>query len=768
MRRALVLAIAIVVLIASIGIALYKFSGGGTTSSYRPTHVYTSTSPTTPSTPQTATKMERVTLTPIPVKYAKLFSLWRWGRYIVVRDAVGNIFVLVPRGSEKPSASDIAKLREMLKVNGSLYVLEVPVKRVVYLSTTEVALLYRLAKEMNDLELLRSIVGVSWRRPWWFPEVQELVDNGTIKFCGSIYSLDYECLVKLSPELVVMYTGTKSSDKVYEKLRSLKLVVAVDNEWLEKSYLARFEWIKFIAAFYGEKALSKAFEIFNKVESVYLELRKEFGAAGKKISFLWFTPTTRYGIWAPKADAYPVKFLESIGGVYVLKNAVPRGGGSVRIDKEVLASAARKADIVIVASYPPYIKSIDDVARIVGDWFLDIPAVKRHRVYFYTPSYWQLGYAYTEKVLLDLASILHPEAIRNSSSVLYGHVRTFFHHLWRASESMKLRFCKGFRVEYRGFYKIVTDYINNTWIVVPRDCVEYVPKDVISKAIGVIRIPIDRVAAGRCGAARLIGLGYGKLIIGATGSTKKYLPPEIRERVTAIGCAYKGLSLEKLASLRPDLYIGGGGLALRPQLVSKIVKELRIPVIVIRDSVERGALSLVEVAKLVAAILDVEEIAEDLLEKNVEELKMISEITSRIEHRPTILYVYYYKGRFGIARGAEPRAQLLVLAGADYALKDNRTGWIKMSLEDFITRFKDVDWIVWTWPRIKSIDDIIKIDPRLKLIKAVREHHVIVVLRDDYCIVMKYNLAEVVKDIASILYPQLFPHHVPKYFGKIQ
>ncbi len=800
MRKSLVITVSLIILVVIVGAVLveeHKRGATPTTTSITTSAVTTSsstvststshsvtTSPATttssrvlsPTTTTTTTVTQRgvskLSLTPVPVKYAKLFKLWKLGSYIVARDAKNNTFLLVPRGVQEPSKSEVSELAKLLGVDeSSIHVVRVPVRKVVYLSTTEVALLYRLAVETNHLDLLRTIVGVTFKSPWFFPEVQQLVNNGTIKLCGSMSGIDYERVLKLEPDIVVTYTGTKNSDVIYEKLKSLGITVVVDNEWLEQSYLGRFEWIKFIAAFYGEEALNQAIRIFDNAEKTLLELEKEFGNKTSEVRFLWFTPTVKYGVWAPKTEAYPIKFLEKLGGVYVLENLVPKGTGSTRINKEAIATTAKNADVIIIASYPPYIKSINDVARIVGDWFLEIPAVKNHRVYFYTPSYWQLGYAYTEKVLMDLASILHPEALKNPNSILYGHVRTFFHHLWKNGETLELEYCKGFRVVYKGFYKLVTDYTNNTWIVVPFDCANQVPKEDLAGARGVIRIPLKKIAAGRCGASRVLGLGYGDLIVGATGSTINYLPEKLRSKVTSFGCVYKGLNLEKLVELKPDVYIGGAALARRPQLISKIVDELGIPVIAISDSTEYGALSLVEVSKLVASLLDVEEVAEKLLEENVKELKAIEksidQAISKTGNRPTALYLYYYKGRFGIARGGEPRAQLLTLAGAEYALKGNETGWMKISIEDFISKFKDVDWIVWTYPRVKSVDDILKIDPRLEVIKAVKEHHVIIVLRDDYCIVMKYDLASVVKDLASIMYPELFPNHKPVYFGRV-
>jgi len=728
---------------------------------HAPSKVVSKVSKPTRKTTKTVVTVCNVTWPHVTVRYAKLFKIEYTGSYyLIVKDAANHTFILVPRGCPSPK-----------NVHG--IVIYVPIRRAVYLSTTEVALLYRVAKAMHHLSLLKTVVGVSFKGPWWIPYMSQLLKNGTTTYVGSNWALDIEKVVELKPEIVFMYTGFSSMLRLMKKLEEAGLKVAVDNEWLENSYLARFEWIKFIAAFYGPKALATAARIFNNTVYIRNELIKEFRGVykGKNVTFLWFFASPRWGIWVPKRDAYPIKFLEKLGAVYVLAPYVQPGGGSERISKELLVKVADKAQFIVIAGYPPYITSIDQVAKIVGSWFLNLPAVKNHRVYFYTPSYWQLGYAYTDTVLEDLATLVHPDAVWYVP-ILHGHVRVFFHHLWRANETMKLEFCRGFRVVYHGFYKLVTDYANNTWLVVPWDLVDMVPKSVFREVKGVIKMPIHRVAAGLCGAARLIGLGFSNLIVAVTGYTYSAWPLSIQKliregKLVKLGCVYSGFNFEALEKVHPDVYIGGAGLLYKPQVLYKIINVLHIPTIVIDDSKEHNVFALVEVSKLVAALLDYEELAQELLQKNIHEIKMLEEKLRGVE-RPTIVYVFYYNGRFGIANPEEPRAQLLELAGARYALTGNRTGWTYMSIEQFIAKFKNVDWIFWSWPYLKSMSQLLKMIPELKVVRAVKLGHVIVVVRPDYFTVSKYDLYAVVKDLAAILHPQLFPGYRPVFFAVLK
>lgn len=743
-KGAIAAIIVVIIIVAGVAIALYT----------------TQTQPTQP--PQQPTKPSaKLKVVEVPVKYAKLFKIWRCDPYIVVRDAENQTFILIPEGVSPPTEENLTVLSKKISGVEEAQVLHVPVKRVIYMSTTEVALLYRVFKETGDASLLRSIAGTTWKSPWWFDEVQKLVDNGTIAYCGSTSNPDYEAILALKPDLVVVYTGLPSMVKVVEKLKNLNLTVAVDNEWLEQSYLARFEWIKFIAAFYGDEALSKACAIFNQVDSVYQQLVQEF-KAGEKIDFIWVSPYLKWGIYVPGGKAYPITYLEEIGGNYLLKHVAPNDTGSVKVDKEVVLEKLPEADVIILGCYPPYLNSLDDVAKILGEAFLEAPAVENHRVYFYGGAYWQLGYAYTEVVLKDLADVLHP-----SHSIMKGYVRTYFHHVWRANETMPLEHAIGFKVEYRGFYKILTDYADNQWIVVPFDLANLVPEDVKSQTKGVITLPVKRIVCGLCPGGRLLGLGFDNLIVGATSYSYKYWPSVIRERIekgeiAKVGCVYSGIDFEKLAELSPDVTMHGSAMLHKPQTLEKICKELKIPVIVLANSREVDPLGFTEMIKLVGALLDVEELANSMYEKEKAAITEVAElIASKVTERPTAVYCYYSKGTLGVAQPQEPRAKFLELAGAEYALKGNASGWIKMGIEAFLGNFSDVDWIVWIYPDVNSTSQIIELDKRLGSLKAVQEGHVIVTL-PEYSTYSKYKLSVIIKELAAILHPELFPGYEVK------
>ncbi len=419
----------------------------------------------------------------VTVRYARLFRILYTGKYyLIVKDAENHTFILVPNGCPIPK-------------NVSGYVVHVPVSRVVYFSTTEVALLYRLAMYLHNITMLRTIVGVTWRGVWWVPYIQNLVSNGTIKYVGSSWHPNIEEIVSLNPQLVVMYTGIPTMVQVMYKLEKSGLEVFVDNEWLEHTYLARFEWIKAIAALYGPKVLNASKYIFLKVEHmldrVYRECRNT-----SRVTYAWLV--MYWGkFYLPGTESYVVKALRKMNGIYVFYSKGSKRIGAITANREFVDSRIVNADVIVISGFPPYTSSINPYLKALPDLSRS-PALKTFRIFVLHPSYWQLGYAFTGKVILQLASILHPEEFK-------GVYRTFFIPIYYNNKVMEVN---DVTIIWRGYYEVIKDYFGNKILVIPwgmlRQLKYYNPriftvleqlKKDYATCNSTIQTPVDRVVA---------------------------------------------------------------------------------------------------------------------------------------------------------------------------------------------------------------------------------------------------------------------------------
>ncbi len=448
-----------------------------------------------------------VTWPKVSVEYARLFVLKNLGsHYLLVRDAANRTFILVPRGCPPPR-------------NTTGTVIYVPVSRVVYFSTTEVALLYRIAAALHKPSLLRTVVGVTWRGVWWIPYIESLLKNGTIHYVGSSWQPNIEKIVALNPQLVVMYTGIPTMVNVMYKLEKVGLKVLVDNEWLEHSYLARFEWIKLIGALYGPEALEKAIRIFDEtvdtVERIYEACRET-----RPVTYAWFV--MYWGkFYLPGTKSYVVQALDKMHGVYVFQAKNLATVGSATATREFVDARIVNADLIIISGMPPYTTSLNTYVQALPD-MPKAPAIRTFRVFELHPSYWQLGYAYTDKVLLQLASLLHPEKFR-------GIYRTFFIPLYYSNRELKI---DNVTVLWRGYYEILTDALGNKFLIIPWGLLNqtkyFNPK--AFPAIGqleqdlktvnaVVQTPVRRVVVYRTCVQYIRDLGFGRSIVQILNNT---------------------------------------------------------------------------------------------------------------------------------------------------------------------------------------------------------------------------------------------------------
>ncbi|OYT25474.1 MAG: ABC transporter substrate-binding protein [Thermoprotei archaeon ex4572_64] len=330
------------------------------------------------------------------VKYAKLFSIKCDGPVKIVRDALNRTILLIPKNlSVSLTQYFISKYRPDV-------VIKIPTEKIVLFSSTQVALIWRIDREYN-LGLLRKVVAIAWgqRYRWYIPEIKKLIENGTIIDIGYADSPDYEKLITLKPDLVVIYTipGYEPSVKLIQKLEELKIPYVVDNEWMESTFLGRFEWIKFLASFFNlDEKVSK---LFNKIVSEVENIRRKLSEVKCRPGIAWFI-IYRGIVWTPRPGSYVHDLIRTCSGIYLYENVS-------KVDLEVVISLANKTDILIYSSY--LVESIDDILK--EEPRLEVlKAIREGRVYAFHENIWQVGYAYPEILIKDLCYIVHSEIFR--------------------------------------------------------------------------------------------------------------------------------------------------------------------------------------------------------------------------------------------------------------------------------------------------------------------------------------------------------------------
>lgn len=340
----------------------------------------------------------------LPVRYARLFSVRYDGGFYYLRDALGRGVLLVPRGAP----GDLVKFY-VGKYRPDV-VVRYPVERAVFMSSTQVALAYRLYKDGGGADVLRRIAGIMWGREygWHLPEVAALLENGTIKDVGPAYSPNYEALASLRPDVVFVYfyPGPYGTEAVLQRLSQLGVPYVVVNEFQEQSPLGRAEWIKFVAPFFNKTDL--AVQIFDSVEAKWSQLTALVADLDRP-RVAWFMI---YGGVLYPAGAGARELIRLAGGRYAYANYS-------RVDMEVVWRHKNDVDVLIWSGYG--VSKAEDLAK-VDKRLAELRPVLAGRAYAYSEAFYQLSNAYPERVLEELVWIIHPEVAPPGNYTLFVHL----------------------------------------------------------------------------------------------------------------------------------------------------------------------------------------------------------------------------------------------------------------------------------------------------------------------------------------------------------
>ncbi|MCX7789320.1 MAG: ABC transporter substrate-binding protein [Chloroflexaceae bacterium] len=294
---------------------------------------------------------------------------------------------------------------------GDAQVIEVPVKSIVTMSTTQLP-------HLKELDLLDRLVGVDTFQYINTPEVVKLIEAGKLKEIGSGAELNVEQAIDLEPDLVMTYGVGNPEFDSHPKLLEAGLKVAMNSEYMEPTPLGRAEWIKFTAAFFNREAL--ATEVYAGIAGRYAEMAAKAQAVTDKPTV--FSGAPFQGTWyMPGGNSYAAKLLADAGAAYLW--ADDTSTGSMQLSFEEVLDRAKDADIwVNPGSWKTLAEGLAQDER-----FAQFAAFQNGRVYNNNKrlnanggnDYWETGVTNPDLVLADLIAIFHPELLPDHEFVFY-------------------------------------------------------------------------------------------------------------------------------------------------------------------------------------------------------------------------------------------------------------------------------------------------------------------------------------------------------------
>ena len=307
----------------------------------------------------------------------------------------------------------IARNGEQAPVGYDGPVVEAGARRIVCMSSTYVAML-------DALGAADRVVGVSGLNNITNAYVTAHRDQiGDVGYDGNI---DYELLVALQPDLVLLY-GVNGASPMETKLRELQIPYAYISDYLEESPLGKAEWLIAVAELLDLR--TEGLKLFETIPARYEALRARAAAAA--------TPRPHVMINTPYGDSwfmasrgsYVARLIADAGGDYVYTDNT--SNRSLPIDLEKAYLLASEADVWInVGSYT----SLEELRKQLPK-FANVPCVQHGAVYNCDRrtnstggnDYWESGVVRPDIVLQDLIGIFHPEVLESPAPELYYYRR---------------------------------------------------------------------------------------------------------------------------------------------------------------------------------------------------------------------------------------------------------------------------------------------------------------------------------------------------------
>ena len=293
--------------------------------------------------------------------------------------------------------------------------IRVPVRRVICMSTTHVAMI-------DALDELESVIGISGGQYISNPFIQERLENGVVKDVGYEQSLNYETILNLRPDLVIMYGVSGEVSTQLHRLNSLSIPVVLDAEYLEKEPLAKTEWIKFIGLFYNK--LDVSVSLFNDIVQSYEDLTAlTINQVTKPTVFTGLPWKNTW--WVPGGSSYAAKFISDAGGTYLWED--DPGHEAMPLDIEAVYEKANQADIWINSGAVHFKSEI----VLADNRLKEFKAYHTGMIFNNNAmisetggnQYWESGVMNPHIILQDLIKIFHPDLLPDHTLVYYKKIK---------------------------------------------------------------------------------------------------------------------------------------------------------------------------------------------------------------------------------------------------------------------------------------------------------------------------------------------------------
>jgi iron complex transport system substrate-binding protein len=313
-------------------------------------------------------------------------------------------YYLVRRGTDLPA-----------DISDTSHLIFVPVRNIICMSTTHLAMISALGEE-------NSVSGFSGTDFIYSEKLNKRINDGHIKDIGYENSLNNEMMLKIAPDMVMIYGIGSESGGYIGKIEELGIKVVFNADYLETDPLGKAEWIKVFGALYCRE--TQADSIFSAEVEAYVNLKNFVSSNIKSKPKVMLGLPYRDTWYVSPGNSYTARFIDDAGGNYIWSET--SSSYSMPFGLENVYLQALKADFWLNIGT---VKTKAEIAatdkRLTG-----LRCFKNSNLYnnnLRTTSsggndYWEKGALYPHLILKDIAMILHPDLFSNDSLFFYRKI----------------------------------------------------------------------------------------------------------------------------------------------------------------------------------------------------------------------------------------------------------------------------------------------------------------------------------------------------------
>lgn len=294
-------------------------------------------------------------------------------------------------------------------------VVYVPLKKIICMSTTHLAMVAALGEE-------EAITGVSGTDLIYDTRISQRIKEGLIYDVGYESGMNNELIISLSPDLIMIYGIGSESAGYTGKIKELGIKVMFNADYLETDPLGKAEWIKLFGALFCKEKMADS--IFNSVSESY-NLTKAYVSQNikERPDVLLGLPFRDTWFISP-GNSYAGQFIEDAGGNYLWDNT--ESSVSMPYSIEDVFLRALKADCWLNVGSVTSKREISSLDSRLES----VPCFRDGNIYNnnkrISPSggndYWESGIINPHIILKDIAAILHPELFPDTGLIYYRKI----------------------------------------------------------------------------------------------------------------------------------------------------------------------------------------------------------------------------------------------------------------------------------------------------------------------------------------------------------